>query len=81
MWPWMTFKVILYFMKDLRLLNVSIHRIFKNLLIIECARKKKAKIPESPSFLWDIEEFTFLMINKIKLLVGYEKHINTFIFI
>ena len=47
----MTFEVILYFMKNLRLYNVSIHRIFyQNRFINEYARKKKAKIPEFPSF-------------------------------
>ena len=37
-------------MKNLRLHNVSIHRKFyQNRFINECARKKKAKIPESRS--------------------------------
>ena len=42
--PLMTFEVILYFKKNLRLLNVSIHRFFnQNWFINDCARKKKAK--------------------------------------
>ena len=46
----MTSEVILHFMKNLRLHNVSIHRNFyQNRFINECARKKKAKIPESQS--------------------------------
>ena len=47
----MTFEVIIYFMKNLRLYNVSIHRNFyQNRFINEYARKKKAKISESWSF-------------------------------
>ena len=46
----MTSEVILRFMKNLRLHNVSIHRNFyQNRSINEFARKKKAKIPESRS--------------------------------
>ena len=46
----MTFEVILDFLNSLRLHNVSIHRDFEqNQFINECARKKKAKIPESRS--------------------------------
>ena len=41
-----TSDVILYFMENLRLHNVSIHRNFyQNLFIKEYARKKKVKIP------------------------------------
>ena len=41
-----TFEVILHFMKNLRLHNVSIHRNFnQNRFINECDRKRKAKIP------------------------------------
>ena len=50
LWPSMTFEVILYFMKILRLHNVSIHRNFyQNRFINKYARKKKAKISESRS--------------------------------
>ena len=63
----MTFEVILYFMKNLRLHNVSIHRKFyQNRFINEYGRKKKAKISESRShgitefFLRDIEELTLI---------------------
>ena len=46
----MTFEVIIYFMKNLRLHNVSIHRNFyQNRFINEYDRKKKAKISESQS--------------------------------
>ena len=46
----MTFEVILYFMKKLRLHNVSIHRnLYQNRLINEYAKKKKAKILEFQS--------------------------------
>ena len=48
--PSMTFEVILYFIKTLRLHNVSIHRNFyQNRFVNEYARKKKAKISESRS--------------------------------
>ena len=43
----MTFKVILYFMKNFSLLNDR--NIDQNRFIIECARKKRAKIQESHS--------------------------------
>ena len=44
----MTSEVILNFIKNLHLHNVSIHRnFFKNRFINECAKKKKDKIPES----------------------------------
>ena len=65
LWPSMTFEVIL-----MRLYNVNIHIIFyQNRFLNECARKIKAKIPESQSFtvsecqifLWDVKEFTFLI--------------------
>ena len=46
----MTFEVILYFMNNFCLHNVSIHRNFdQNQFINEYARKKKAKISESRS--------------------------------
>jgi hypothetical protein len=46
----MTFEVILYFITNLCLHNVSIHRNFdQNWFINEYARKKKAKISESRS--------------------------------
>ena len=46
----MTFEVNVYFMKNLRLHNVSIHRNFdQNRFLNEYARKKKAKISESRS--------------------------------
>ena len=46
----MTFEVILYFMKNLYLYNISIHgNLYQNLFINEYARKKKAKISESRS--------------------------------
>ena len=63
MWPWITFGVILYFIQNLRIFNVSIHRIFyQNHFINECARKKKAKSRNHSvtDVLWDIEELTFL---------------------
>ena len=48
----MTFEVILYFFLKMRLYIVSIQRNFyQNQFINECARKKKAKIPESRRFL------------------------------
>ena len=47
----MTFEVILHFMKNMFVVNVSIHRNFyQNWFINECARRKKAKILESLSF-------------------------------
>ena len=47
--------MIFKFDSDLRLHNVSIHRNFhQNQFINECAR----------SFLWDIEELTFLIIQE-----------------
>ena len=50
--PSMTFEVILYFMKDLCLYNVSIHiNFYQNQSINKYARKKKAKISESRSIL------------------------------
>ena len=54
----MTFEVILDFIKYLRLHNVSIDR---NWFINECARKQKAKIPESlnhrvPEFFSEIKK-------------------------
>ena len=46
----MTFEVILYFMKNLCLHNVSIHtNFYQNRFINEYDRKKKAKISESRS--------------------------------
>ena len=46
----MTFEVIIYFIKNLRLHNVSIHRNFyQNWFINEYDIKKKAKISESRS--------------------------------
>ena len=45
----MTFKVILDFIEDLRLHNVSIHR-KQNWFINECSRKKKAKTPDPALF-------------------------------
>ena len=48
----MTYEVILYFIKKLRLYIVSIQRnVYQNRFINECANKKKAKIPDSRSFL------------------------------
>ena len=53
-------------MKNLRLHNVSIHRNFyQNRFINECARKKKAKIPESRSFLVRYRR-TYVLKNIIK---------------
>ena len=48
----MTSEPILYFMKNLRLHNVSTHRIFfyQSRFIKEYVRKKKARISESRSF-------------------------------
>ena len=40
-------------LKKLRLLNASIHIFFyQNWFMKDCARKKKAKIPESRRFFW-----------------------------
>ena len=62
----MTFKVIIYFMKNLRLHNVSIHNFFyQNRLINEYVRKKKAKISESRSFLVRYRR-TYVLNNIIK---------------
>ena len=67
-WP---FEVILLEMKYLRIHNISIHiNFYQNRFINECARKIKAKIPESYSFrffLWNVEELTFLKSVWIKL--------------
>ena len=63
MWPWMTFDVILYFMKKFVLSMLAFIEIFINKKLVHkwITRKIKAKIPESMSFLWDIEELTFLL--------------------
>ena len=58
-------------MENLRPYNFSIHRKFyQNLFLNVCARKKKAKIPQSlivsRVFLWDLEELTFLIIQLYK---------------
>ena len=54
----MTFKIMLHFMKDLRLTNVSIHRKFnQNRIINECAGKS----PLIPEFFKDVEELRFLI--------------------
>ena len=50
--------------KDLIML-AFIDFFYQNWFIKECARKKKAKIPEFYSFLWVKEKLTFL-INSIK---------------
>ena len=54
-WPFVTdndFWGHTSLIKTLRLCIVSIHRKFyQNLFVNECARKKRAKIPESRSFL------------------------------
>ena len=43
--PYMTFEVILHFIQNLSLHDVSIHRNFdQNRFINKCARKKKAQI-------------------------------------
>ena len=57
----MTFKFILHFMKNLRLLNDR--NVDQNRFIIECARKKKAKKSPTVSefFLGDVEEPLFLI--------------------
>ena len=48
----MTFEVILHFKKNMRHLNVSIHRnYYQNQFINECARKEKDKISESHIFV------------------------------
>ena len=72
MYPLKTIEVILYFIENLHLYNVSIHRIFyQNWFLNKYARMKKAKITESQSpgvmesrshrvSSWDIEELTFL---------------------
>ena len=50
-WPLMTSEVILYLIKNVRLYNVSIQiNLYKIRFINECARKIKAKIPESHIF-------------------------------
>ena len=63
MLPSMTSKVIPHFLKNLRVDNVSFHRIFYlNRLILECAGKNLAKIHESHSHTiswWDVEESRF----------------------
>ena len=46
--PYLTFKIIFHLIKNMRLLNVFF---YQNQFMNECARKEKAKIPESPTFL------------------------------
>ena len=51
----MTFEVILHFMKNVPLLNVSIHKnILSKWFINEYARKKKPEIPQFPSFFCEM---------------------------
>ena len=60
MWPSMAFEVILQIMKNLHLLNVSIHRnLYQKLFIYEYARTNFAKFL---SILVKIEELTFFTI-------------------
>ena len=75
----MTFEVILHLIKNVRLLNVSIHRNFyQNRFINECAKKKKkkkkAKIPEFHSYFVRCRR-TYVINNKREL---YTMH-NLFI--
>ena len=64
----MTFKVILNLIKNVCILNVSIHiNFYENQFINECARKKKAKILEFQSFLLDVEDLTFLIVKIVYL--------------
>ena len=60
--------------KHLRLYYVSIHRnLCQNRFINECTRKTNAKIIvwQSQSFLWDIEEVTFLTIKKLDVVYWF----------
>ena len=59
----MTSEVTLHIMKKrLRLYTISIHiNFYQNQFINECARKIKARIPESQSFILGVEELTFLI--------------------
>ena len=65
----MTSEVILYFIKKMRLHNVSFHiNFYQNWFINKYASRKKAKISESRSFQWDIEKLMFLKITSSYLI-------------
>ena len=67
----------LYFIKHLRLHNVSIHVNFhQNQFINECAREILANIPESHRFLLDEEELASL-INNLEKITNTNKNITS----
>ena len=59
----MTFMVIHYFMKNLRLNCIKFHgNLYQNRLLIECEERNllKSQIHKVPYFLLDVEELTLL---------------------
>ena len=74
----MTLEDILNFIKNMCLHNVSIHtNFYQNRFINECARKKKAKIPEFHRFIVSQFHSFFVrcrrtyFLNKIEIIVSF----------